>query len=198
MGGNLIVLSGPSGAGKSTVVAKAMKQRSDMCFSTSVTTRQPRPNEEDGKDYFFIDQDRFDEMVRQGDLLEHAVYVSNSYGTPRKYVEEKISEGMNVILDIEVQGALQVHRNYPDAVMIFLVPPSLRELEKRLRARGTESDQTVEARLSRAKQEYQAADFYDYIIINDDADTAADELISILTAESCRFAKRSSVLTAEK
>ncbi len=198
MKGNLIVLSGPSGAGKSTVVAKAMQKRSDMCFSISVTTRSPRPNEVNGKDYYFIDQDRFDEMVRNGELLEHAVYVSNSYGTPRRYVEEQIDAGINVILDIEVQGALQVHTNAPEAIMIFLVPPSLKELERRLRARGTETDQTIIARLARARQEYASAENYDYIIVNDDPDTAADELIAILTAESCRFKVRKDCLTIDE
>ncbi len=198
MKGNLIVLSGPSGAGKSTVVAKAMQKRSDMCFSISVTTRSPRPNEVNGKDYYFIDQDRFDEMVRNGELLEHAVYVSNSYGTPRRYVEEQIDAGINVILDIEVQGALQVHTNAPEAIMIFLVPPSLKELERRLRARGTETDQTIIARLARARQEYASAENYDYIVVNDDPDTAADELIAILTAESCRFKVRKDCLTIDE
>ncbi|MBO6092944.1 MAG: guanylate kinase [Oscillospiraceae bacterium] len=198
MKGNLIVLSGPSGAGKSTVVAKAMQKRSDMCFSISVTTRSPRPNEIDGKDYYFINQDRFDEMVQNGELLEHAVYVSNSYGTPRVYVEEQIKAGMNVILDIEVQGASQVHANAPGAIMIFLVPPSLKELERRLRARGTETDQTIDARLARARQEYASAEVYDYIIVNDDPDTAADELIAILTAESCRFKVRKEYLTIDE
>ena len=195
--GNLIVLSGPSGAGKSTVVGKAMQKRSDMCFSISVTTRSPRPNEVDGKDYYFIDQARFDEMVENGELLEHAVYVSNSYGTPRRYVEEQIEAGMNVILDIEVQGASQVHANAPEAIMIFLVPPSLEELERRLRARGTETDEKIEARLARARQEYASAKIYDYIIVNDDPDTAADELLSILTAEACRFEARKAYLDIE-
>ena len=195
--GSLIVLSGPSGAGKSTVVSKAMEKRDDMCFSTSVTTRSPRPGEIDGKDYFFIDQNRFDEMVERGELLEHAVYVSNSYGTPKAYVENQLSSGMNVILDIEVQGAAQVHANSPEAIMIFLVPPTLAELERRLRKRGTETDETIKARLSRARQEYASADFYDYIIVNDSADKAAEELLAILDAESCRFEKREYLLREE-
>ena len=123
--GKLIVVSGPSGAGKSTVVFKAMEGRDDMCFSTSVTTRAPRPGEVDGREYFFISQQRFDEMVERGELLEHAVYVSNSYGTPRAYVEQKLSEGMNVLLDIEVQGARQVAERMPEAIRIFVVPPTL-------------------------------------------------------------------------
>ena len=192
--GNLIVISGPSGAGKSTVVNRAMASRSDICFSTSVTTRQPRPGEVDGVDYFFIDQNRFDEMVRRNELLEHAVYVSNSYGTPAEYVEKQLEKGMNVILDIEIQGAAQVHSNRPEAIMIFIVPPSIDELRKRLSGRGTENEATIEARLRRAIQECREADFYDYIIINDDLVKASEELSAIIDAELCRFEKRKNIL----
>ena len=188
--GKLIVISGPSGAGKSTVVFKAIEGREDFCFSTSVTTRKPRPGEVDGREYFFVDPDRFQEMVANDELLEHAEYVANSYGTPRAYVEEKLAAGMNVLLDIEVQGARQIHEKKPDAVMIFIIPPSLEELEKRLRGRGTDTDRAIEARLIRARQEYQEADFYDYLIINDDAGKAAEELSAIILAEHCRFHDR--------
>ena len=188
--GKLIVISGPSGAGKSTVVFKAIEGREDFCFSTSVTTRKPRPGEVDGREYFFVDPDRFKEMVANDELLEHAEYVANSYGTPRAYVEEKLAAGMNVLLDIEVQGARQIHEKKPDAVMIFIIPPSLEEVEKRLRGRGTDTDRAIEARLIRARQEYQEADFYDYLIINDDAGKAAEELSAIILAEHCRVADR--------
>ena len=188
--GKLIVISGPSGAGKSTVVFKAIEGREDVCFSTSVTTRKPRPGEVDGREYFFVDPDRFKEMVENDELLEHAEYVANSYGTPRAYVEEKLNAGLNVLLDIEVQGARQIHEKKPDAVMIFIVPPSLEELEKRLKGRGTDTERAIEARLIRARQEYQEADFYDYLIINDDADKAAKELSAIILAEHCRFNDR--------
>ena len=189
--GKLIVISGPSGAGKSSIVFKSMEKRSDLCFSTSVTTRKPRPGETDGKEYFFIDQARFDEMVAADELLEHAVYVSNSYGTPRKFVEEKLASGMNVVLDIEVQGARQVSVKAPDSVRIFIIPPSLEELRRRLVRRGTDSPEAIEARLIRARQEYEEADFYDYIIVNDDLDVAADEFSAIVTAAHCRFEDRS-------
>lgn len=192
--GKLIVISGPSGAGKSTVVFKAMEGRSDMCFSTSVTTRAPRPGEVDGREYFFISQQRFDEMVERGELLEHAVYVSNSYGTPRAYVERKLDEGMNVLLDIEVQGARQVAARMPEAVKIFIVPPTLGELRRRLEGRGTESRDVIEGRLTRARQEYAEADIYDYLIVNDDVSRAAEELKAILLAEHCRFAERRAIL----
>lgn len=192
--GKLFVISGPSGAGKSTVVFKAMEGRKDVCFSTSVTTRKPRPGEVDGKEYFFVELDRFKEMVENDELLEHAEYVANSYGTPRAYVEEKLSEGMNVILDIEVQGARQVNQKKPEAVKIFIIPPSLEELERRLIGRGTDTPRAIEARLIRARQEYKEADFYDYIIINDDAERAAKELAAIMVAEHCRAADRTDYL----
>ncbi len=185
--GRLIVISGPSGAGKSTVVSKAIKGRSDICFSTSVTTRSPRPGEVDGKDYFFVDFERFREMVERDELLEHAEYVANRYGTPRSYVEKRLNEGMNVLLDIEVQGARQVRRKMPEAVLIFIAPPSLSELERRLRGRGTDTENAIEGRLIRARQEYQEADFYDYLIVNDDVDTASAKLNAIIDAEHCRF-----------
>ena len=185
--GKLIVISGPSGAGKSTVVFKALEGREDTCFSVSVTTRKPRPNEVNGKDYFFVDLDQFRDMVANDELLEHAEYVANSYGTPKAYVEKKLDEGMNVLLDIEVQGARQIKDKMPDAVMVFIIPPSMAELEKRLRGRGTDSDRKIEARLIRAREEYAAADFYDYVIINDDAEKAAEEFSAVITAEYCKF-----------
>ena len=192
--GKLFVISGPSGAGKSTVVFKAMEGREDYCFSTSVTTRKPRPGEVDGREYFFIDRDRFSEMVLRNELLEHAEYVSNSYGTPRAYVEEQLDAGFDVILDIEIQGARQVHEKMPEAVMIFIAPPTLEELERRLVNRGTDTAEAIRGRLARARQEYAEADFYSYIIVNDDADAAAIEFASIITAEHCRFGDRAEVL----
>lgn len=192
--GKLIVISGPSGAGKSSVVSRALAHRSDMCFSTSVTTRGPREGEVDGKDYFFISRERFQEMVDRDELLEHAVFVSNCYGTPRAYVEEQMGLGMNVLLDIEIQGARQVREKMPDAVMIFIIPPSMEELRRRLVNRGTDSMEAIEGRLARARQEYQEADFYDYLIVNDDLDTAAAQFEAILTAEHCRAADRMHLL----
>ena len=192
--GKLIVISGPSGAGKSTVVFKALEGRSDVCFSVSATTRKPRPNEVDGREYFFVEPDKFKEMVANNEFLEHAEYVANSYGTPRAYVEKKLNEGLNVLLDIEVQGALQVHEKMPEAVMIFFIPPSMEELERRLRSRGTDSDRKIEARLIRAREELEAATFYDYLIINDDVEVAANEFSSIITAENCKFDTRKNFL----
>ena len=185
--GKLLVISGPSGAGKSTVVFKAIEGREDICFSTSVTTRSPRPGEVDGREYFFVDFERFREMVENDELLEHAEYVANRYGTPRAYVEQRMAEGMNVLLDIEVQGARQVRKKMPEAVLIFIAPPSIEELERRLRGRGTDTEAAIEGRLIRARQEFQEADFYDYLIVNDNVEKAAEKLNAIIEAEHCRF-----------
>ncbi|MBQ9663996.1 MAG: guanylate kinase [Oscillospiraceae bacterium] len=185
--GKLIILSGPSGVGKSTIVFKAMQERSIFCFSTSVTTREPRPGEVHGREYFFIDQERFDEMVAADELLEYASYVNHSYGTPRSFVEEKLEEGMNVILDIEIQGARQVYEKIPEAITVFILPPSMETLRERLIKRGTDSRETIEARIRRACQEIEEADFYDYLIVNEDVETAAKEFNAIITAEYCRF-----------
>lgn len=188
------MLSGPSGAGKSTVIDLAMQKRDDLCFSTSVTTRAPRPGEVDGEDYFFITEEEFRRMVEEDQLLEHAGYVSHFYGTPRDYVLRKLDEGMNVILDIEVNGARQVKAKMPDTVCVFFAPPSLAALRERLTGRGTETEETVNARLQRAEQEYKEADFYDWLVVNDSAEAAAEELSSIITASHCRFADRKDIL----
>ena len=189
--GRLIIISGPSGAGKSTIVFKAIEGRDDMCFSTSVTSRQPRPGEVDGREYFFIDRERFLQMIADEELLEYAEYVGNFYGTPRKFVEDKLAAGISVFLDIEVQGARQVSEKMPEAIKIFVIPPSLEELRNRLVKRGTDSPEAIEGRLCRAKEEYGEADFYDYIVVNDKVEIAAEELQAILTAEQCRYQARS-------
>lgn len=188
--GRLIVISGPSGAGKSTIVFKAIEGRDDMCFSTSVTSRQPRPGEVDGREYFFIDREQFLQMIENDELLEHAEYVGNFYGTPRKFVEDKLEAGISVFLDIEVQGARQVSEKMPEAIKIFVIPPSLEELRRRLVNRGTDSPDAIEGRLKRAREEYAEADFYDYIVVNDKVEVAAEELHAIITADQCRFSAR--------
>lgn len=193
--GKLVVISGPSGAGKSTVIGKLMELRGDVCFSVSVTTRPPRPGEEDGKDYFFVTPQRFQELADGGFLLENSEYVGNRYGTPRGYVESRLLEGTNVVLDIEVQGAAQVQKSCPDAVTVFILPPSGEELERRLRHRNTDSDEKIRERLLQAKRECAEAGKYGYIVVNDDPDTAAKELDAIITAEKCKMADRIKLVT---
>ena len=193
--GKLVVISGPSGAGKSTVIGKLMELRGDVCLSVSVTTRPPRPGEEDGKDYFFVTPQRFQELADGGFLLENAEYVGNRYGTPRGYVESRLLEGTNVVLDIEVQGAAQVQKSCPDAVTVFILPPSGEELERRLRHRNTDSDEKIRERLLQAKRECAEAGKYGYIVVNDDPDTAAKELDAIITAEKCKMADRIKLVT---
>ena len=180
--GKLLVLSGPSGVGKSTVIRKVMEHWENMEFSVSATTRAPRPGEVEGKDYFFVSRERFDEMVENGELLEHAEFVGNCYGTPNSQVLERLDNGITVVLDIEVQGAAQVKALMPEAVTVFLAPPSLEALEQRLRGRGTESDETIRSRLETARKELLLAPTYDHTVVNDDADRAAAELEAILRA----------------
>ena len=192
--GKLLVLSGPSGVGKGTILSELMRRRADMCFSVSATTRQPREGEVDGVNYFFVTKERFEEMIRNDELLEYAQFVSNSYGTPRAYVEQQLDKGMNVILDIEVQGARNIVNMIPDAVSVYVIPPSYEELEKRLRGRGTETEEQIQGRLKTAMEEARAADFYRYIIVNDNLDEATNELDAIITAEKCGYNERKNIL----
>ena len=178
--GTLLVLSGPSGAGKSTVLRRLMDGREDMCFSVSATTRPPRPGEKEGIDYFFVSRERFQSMIEAGELLEHAEFVGNCYGTPKSQVLERLEQGMTVVLDIEVQGAAQVKARMPEALTVFLAPPSLEELERRLRGRGTETEEKILSRLETAREELKLAPRYDYTVVNDDPDRAAGELAEIL------------------
>lgn len=188
--GLLVILSGPSGAGKSTVISRLMEIRDDIRFSVSATTRAPRPGEVDGTAYFFKTREEFSAMVENDEFLEHAEYVGNCYGTPAAPVDRDISNGYAVLLDIEVQGAMQILDKRPDAVSIFLCPPSLEVLEKRLRGRGTDTEEKIQGRLNTARREYAQMSRYNYIVINDDADTAAKELDAVITAEKCRAYKR--------
>ena len=188
--GLLLILSGPSGTGKSTVINGLMQRRDDIRFSVSATTREPRPGEIDGKDYFFLTREAFDKMVAEDAFLEYATYVGNSYGTPVGPIEEQLAAGYNVLLDIEVQGASQVMARRSDAVSIFLLPPSIEELERRLRSRGTDSEEKLQGRLQTAREEFTRLSEYSYIIVNDDVDKAVRELDAVITAQRCRTGNR--------
>lgn len=185
--GLLIVLSGPSGVGKGTV-RKALFSQPDiqLQYSISVTTRKPREGEVDGVDYFFKTREQFEQMIRQNELLEWAEYVGNYYGTPIEYVEKTLQEGKDVFLEIEVQGAMQVRKVFPEALFIFLAPPSLSELHKRIEMRGTESEELIRDRLKAAKEELGMMDAYDYVVENDQVELACERIKAIVMAEHCR------------
>ena len=178
--GKLLVISGPSGTGKSTVIHHLMQMRENLEFSVSATTRAPRAGEVDGKDYFFVTPQEFERMVAEGELLEHATFVGNSYGTPKSQVEARLQRGITVILDIEGQGAANVKAMMPEAVSVFLAPPSLEILEQRLRGRGTESEETIQNRLEKAARELLLAPSYDHTVVNDDPVRAAEMIRDIL------------------
>ena len=192
--GKTFIISGPSGVGKSTVLHALFQGRDDLYFSVSATTRAPREGEQDGVDYHFIQADAFRDMIAADAFLEYAEYVGNFYGTPKRYVDEAMAEGKDVILDIEVQGAAQVHELRPEVVRIFVAPPSWEELERRLKARGTDSPEKIQERLLRAKVELESADSYDYFVINDTVESAVKELRAIMLAEHCRPADRIGML----
>ncbi|MCI8805456.1 MAG: guanylate kinase [Clostridiales bacterium] len=186
--GILLIISGPSGAGKGTVVSK-LKEKSGYSLSISATTRKPRQNEIDGVHYFFKSKEEFEKMIEDKKLLEYADFCGNYYGTPTDFVNERIENNKTVILEIEIQGALQVKSIYPEAVLIFLTPPSMDELEKRLVGRATETPEKIELRLKRAVEEIDNIDKYDYIVINDSVERAVVDIEHIVNAEKMK-AKR--------
>lgn len=180
--GVLIVVSGFSGAGKGTIVKKIVSECPELSLSISMTTREPREGETEGKSYFFVSKERFEEAISNGELLEFATFVGNYYGTPRAYVEEMISQGKDVILEIEMQGAIQVKTRFPEAILIFVTPPSAHELKRRLTERGTEDEATINKRMHRAYEESGFIDRYDYLLVNDDLDKCVEELRCLIEA----------------
>lgn len=192
--GQLIVLSGPSGVGKSTVIAELMSQRDNIYFSVSYTTRQPRVGEQDGVNYNFVDRAEFERMIAAGELLEYAEYVNNYYGTSMKAIQDRLDAGIDVLLDIEVQGAAKVKDRCPEALFIFIIPPSFEELSRRLHRRNTDSEEVISGRLEKARIEFREVPNYDYLVINDKVANAVHEIESILTAAECQVKNRSQML----
>ena len=189
--GMLIVISGFSGAGKGTLIRRLMAEHGeDYALSVSATTRTPRPGEVDGKDYFFLDKARFQEMIHEDRLLEYARYVDNYYGTPRDYVEEQMRAGKDVILEIEIQGALRIKGQYPEAVLIFVTPPSAEELRSRLVNRGTETDEVIRKRMNRAADEAVGVEAYDYILINEDVERSTELLHKVIQIQHMRVSQK--------
>jgi guanylate kinase len=180
--GELIVLTGPSGVGKGTLLRSLLQRHPELFLSISITTRAPRPGEIDGLHYYFVDRPQFERMVAKGELLEWAEFAGNCYGTPRAPVEAQIRQGHSVVLEIELEGARQVRRSFPEAIQIFLLPPSMLELEYRIRSRGQDSEAAIERRLKRAQEEVNAADEFDVQIVNDDLDKALNRIEKALFA----------------
>lgn len=194
--GILFVLSGPSGAGKGTVCHALMKQMPHLCLSVSVTTRAPRHGEQHGVNYFFKTKEQFEDMMNHGQLLEYARVYDNYYGTPRDFVEQKLREGVDVLLEIDIQGAMQVKQHYPHGVFLFLIPPSATELEARILGRGTETDESFQKRFGAARSELQMMEEYDYVVVNDVVEAACERIEAIVTAEHCSV-KRNLFLLSE-
>ena len=192
--GILMVLSGFSGAGKGTLVKGLLERYDNYALSVSATTRKPRAGEEDGKAYFFKTVEEFEKMIEEDSFIEYAKYVDNYYGTPKEYVQKKLDEGKDVILEIEIQGALKVKKAYPDTLLLFVMPPSAALLRERLTGRGTESEDVIASRLARAVQEAEGIEEYDYLVINDDLDTCIRELHGIIQSEHCSVERNQEII----
>ena len=184
--GILVVVSGFSGSGKGTLMKALVEKYHQYALSISATTRQPRPGEENGREYFFVTREAFQKMAEENALIEYAQYVENYYGTPREYVEKQLASGRDVILEIEIQGALRIKEQYPDALLLFITPPSAEELKRRLTNRGTESAEVIEARLKRAAEEAEGVEAYDYIVVNDELEACTERLHQLIEAQHSR------------
>ncbi len=185
--GLLLVISGPSGAGKGTVISSLMNKNESIHYSVSATTRYIREGEKNGINYFFLSKDEFEKEISNDGMLEYANYCGNYYGTPKKAVMEKLEAGIDVILEIEIQGALQIKKKFSDAVLIFIIPPKFSDIEKRLVGRNTESTEVIKKRIETAKNEINYINQYDYVVINDDVENAAVKIKSIISAEKNKY-----------
>ncbi len=192
--GILIVFSGPAGTGKGTVCKEFLKNNSDSVFSVSATTRLPRPGEEHGKEYYFISRDEFKNMIADDGFLEYAEFCDNFYGTPKKAVTEKLDQGYNVILEIEVQGAMQIKKKMPESVLVFIAPPSKQVLRQRIEGRATETMDVIDKRMEAAVEELKKIDEYDYVIVNDEVYLAVSKLESIIKAEKLKTKRNKSFI----
>ncbi len=184
--GILVVISGFSGAGKGTLLKAMMEKYHNYALSISATTRSPREGEQNGKEYFFVNRESFEKMIEEGQLIEYAQYVNNYYGTPRQYVFQQMADGKDVILEIEIQGALKIKEQFPESLLLFVMPPNADELKRRLVGRGTESTEVIEARLHRAEEEAAGIDSYDYILINDNLEQCVEDMHQLIQAQHNR------------
>ena len=188
--GTLVVVSGFAGTGKGTVMKELLKRYDSYALSISATTRNPRPGEVDGREYFFKTTEEFEQMIKDNEFVEHACYVGNYYGTPKKYVQEQLAEGKDVILEIEIQGALNIKSQFPNALLLFIAPPSADVLKERLVGRGTETQEVIEQRLARAVEESRGIENYDYLVVNDDLDECVENVHQMIQSAGWKMSRR--------
>ena len=188
--GTLVVVSGFAGTGKGTVMKELLKRYDSYALSISATTRNPRPGEVDGREYFFKTTEEFEQMIQDNEFVEHACYVGNYYGTPKKYVQEQLAEGKDVILEIEIQGALNIKSQFPNALLLFIAPPSADVLKERLVGRGTETQEVIEQRLARAVEESMGIENYDYLVVNDDLDECVENVHQMIQSAGWKMSRR--------
>lgn len=196
--GILVVVSGFSGAGKGTLMKALLNRYDNYALSISATTRKPREGEENGREYFFIEKEQFEHMIDHGELIEYAKYVDNYYGTPKDYVFDKMAEGKDVILEIEIQGALKVKERFPETLLLFVMPPSAEELKRRLVGRGTETMEVIDARLHRAVEEATGIESYDYVLINDNIDVCVEEMHQLIQSQHSRVSENKELIADMK